>query len=181
MTYELTEKDEFKIHYEATTDKATPLNLTQHTYFNLSGNSQAAILDHEIQINADLFTEVDQDLTPTGKLLKVSGTEMDFSTSRPVGKGIYDHNYVLNGEGLKKAATLIHPKSGRKMDVMTTEPGLQFYTGNFLDGKLFQKNTGLCLETQHFPDSPNHPEFPSTLLEPGKKYTSSTHYVFSVI
>lgn len=197
VTYELTDADELKINYMAETDKPTPLNLTQHSYFNLSADAGSTILDHEIQINADEITEVDADLTPTGKMKKVNWNEMDFNEPKVIGKDIakvkegggYDHNYVLRGKmgELKQAATLYHPKSGRFMEVWTTEPGLQFYSGNFLDGKLtgknkdaYVKNDGLCLETQHFPDSPNHANFPSTILRPGNKYTSTTVYKFSV-
>ena len=188
VTYELTDANELKIDYLAETDQATPLNLTQHTYWNLSGETGSPILDHEIMINADEITEVDNDLTPTGKLLKVSGTEMDLTKPKKVRSG-FDHNFVLRGKTgeLRQAATLYHPKSGRFMEVLTTEPGIQFYTGNFLEGKLkgkndyaYVKNDGLCLETQHFPDSPNHPNFPTTILRPGNKYTSSTVYKFSV-
>jgi aldose 1-epimerase len=197
VTYELTDKDEWKITYLAETDKATPLNLTQHSYWNLSADKGSTILDHVLMINADEITVVDSDLTPTGKMKKVAGTEMDFTEPKVIGEDIakvkegggYDHNYVLRGEAgeMKVAATLHHPKSGRFMEVSTTEPGIQFYSGNFLDGKLtgkngdaYVKNDGLCLETQHFPDSPNHPNFPSTILKPGNKYTSTTVYKFSV-
>lgn len=195
VIYELTEEDELKIDYEAETDKATPLNLTQHSYFNLSADKNQTILDHILQINGDEITVVDADLTPTGKLKKVAGTEMDFTKPKRIGDDIvrvtegggYDHNWVLRGSGLKEAAILYEPKSGRRMEVWTTEPGLQFYSGNFLDGKLtgkngdaYGKNAGLCLETQHFPDSPNHADFPSTILRPGKKYTSTTVYKFGV-
>lgn len=197
VTYELTDKDEWKIDYLAVTDKATPLNLTQHSYFNLSADKNQTILDHMIQINADETTEVDKDLTPTGKLVKVAGTEMDLTRPKRIGQDIgkvkqgggYDHNWVLRGKTgeLREAATLHDPKSGRFMEVWTTEPGIQFYAGNFLDGKLtgkngdaYVKNDGLCLETQHFPDSPNHANFPSTILKPGNKYTSTTIYKFGV-
>ncbi len=197
VTYELSDQDELKIHYLSETDQATPINLTNHTYFNLSGDAGTTIFDHEIMIHADEVTEVDKDLTPTGKLKKVNWTEMDFNEPKLIGKDIakvtegggYDHNYVLRGKmsEMKIAATLFHPKSGRFMEVWTTEPGLQFYSGNFLDGKLtgknndaYVKNAGLCLETQHFPDSPNHPNFPSTILRPGNKYRSTTVYRFSV-
>ncbi|MFL5785775.1 MAG: aldose epimerase family protein [Bacteriovoracaceae bacterium] len=197
VTYELTDKDELKINYLAETDKATPLNLTQHTYFNLSADKNQTILNHQIMINGDEITEVDSDLTPTGKLVPVKGTVMDLTKPTTIGDGIgkvkegggYDHNWVLRGKAgeLKEAATLYDPSSGRFMEVWTTEPGLQFYSGNFLDGKLtgkngdaYVKNDGLCLETQHFPDSPNHPNFPSTILRPGNKYTSTTVYKFAV-
>lgn len=197
VTYELTENNELKIEYLAETDKATPLNLTQHSYFNLSADAGQTILDHEIMINSDEITEVDSDLTPTGKFKKVAGTEMDLTKPKKIGQDIgkikegggYDHNYVLRGKmgDLRQAATLHDPKSGRFMEVWTTEPGIQFYSGNFLDGKLkgkngdmYAKNDGLCLETQHYPDSPNHANFPSTILKPGNKYMSSTVYKFSV-
>ncbi len=197
VTYELTDADELKIDYVAETDKATPLNLTQHSYWNLSSDAGSTILDHEIMINSDEVTEVDKDLTPTGKMKKVAGTEMDLTKPKVIGQDIgkvkegggYDHNWVLRGKmgEMRQAATLYHPKSGRFMEVLTTEPGIQFYSGNFLDGKLtgkngdmYVKNDGLCLETQHFPDSPNHPNFPSTILKPGNKYTSTTVYKFSV-
>lgn len=197
VMYELTDANELKIHYLAETDKPTPVNLTNHSYFNLSGEAGQTILDHEIMIYSDEITEVDKDLTPTGKLQKVNWTEMDFNEPKAIGKDIakvkegggYDHNYVLRGKmgELKIAANLYHPKSGRFMEVWTTEPGLQFYSGNFLDGKLtgknndaYVKNDGLCLETQHFPDSPNHANFPSTILRPGNKYMSTTVYKFSV-
>jgi aldose 1-epimerase len=188
VTYQLTDADELKIDYLAETDKATPINLTQHSYFNLSAMNQETILDHLIQINADMYTEVDHDLNPTGRLLKVVGTNMDLTTPKKV-EGRFDHNYVLReAPGIKYAATLSDPESGRIMEVWTTEPGIQFYSGNFLDGKIlgkegrsYMKNGGLCLETQHFPDSPNHPEFPTTILEQGKKYTSTTVYKFGVI
>lgn len=197
VTYTLTDKNELQIDYLATTDKATPVNLTSHSYFNLSGNNQNSILDHELMINADQYTVVDKDLTPTGQLKHVNGSEMDFTSSKKIGQDIlkvkegggYDHNYVLrdwNGS-LKQAALLYESSSGRMMEVLTTEPGLQFYSGNFLDGSLigkdddvYQKHDGLCLETQHFPDSPNHEQFPSTILRPGQTYKSSTIYRFSI-
>lgn len=190
VTYELSDLDEWKISYHAETDKATPVNLTQHSYFNLSASPESTILDHILMINGDEFTAVDDDLIPTGELEKVAGTEMDFTRPRRIGEALgYDHNYVLRGKKdvMKLAATLHDPNSGRYLEVSTTEPGLQFYTGNFLDGKLtgkngkaYKKSAGLCLETQHYPDSPNHPIFPSTILRPGNKYTSTTVYKFSV-
>ena len=196
VTYSLTDKNELKIDYDASTDKATPVNLTNHSYFNLSADKEQGILDHVLMINAEGYTLVDKDLTPTGEAKKVAGTEMDFTKPKRIGQDIgsvkegggYDHNYILKDSSntLKQAATLHEPKSGRFMEVWTTEPGIQFYSGNFLDGKLvgkgadaYKKNDGLCLETQHFPDSPNHPNFPSTILKPGEKYTSSTVYKFS--
>lgn len=193
VTYTLTEENELKIDYLATTDAATPLNLTNHSYFNLSGDQTKTILDHVLTIDADKFTAVDKDLIPTGKLESVSGP-MDFRTPKTIGKDIakveggYDHNYVLkdSSHNLKKVATLSEPTSGRKMEVFTTQPGIQLYTGNFLDGKLsgknqigYAKNAALCLETQHFPDSPNQPSFPTTILQKGETYKESTIYKFS--
>lgn len=197
VTYTLTENNGIKIDYSAITDKTTHVNLTNHSYFNLSGDNNSSILGHEIMINADQYTVVDSDLTPTGQLKHVKGSEMDFTSSKKIGQDIlkvkegggYDHNYVLrdwNGS-LKQAAILYEPVSGRMLEVLTTEPGLQFYSGNFLDGSLigknndvYQKHDGLCLETQHFPDSPNHHDFPSTLLNPGEGFSSTTIYKFSV-
>lgn len=196
VTYELSEWGEIKITYGIETDKATPINLTQHSYFNLTGDPSKKVLDHIICIYADDITEVDKNLIPTGKLKEVSGTPMDLTKPKRIGQEIekvegggFDHNWVLRGKNgeMKLAATLHDPESGRFMEVHTSEPGLQFYSGNFLDGKLkgkngykYLKNAGLCLETQHFPDSPNHPNFPSTILRPGNKYTSTTLYKFSV-
>jgi aldose 1-epimerase len=195
VTYTLTDDNEIKIIYSATSDKPTHVNLTNHTYFNLTGDNKIPILDHEIMINADQFTVVDKDLTPTGQLRHVKGSEMDFTSPKKIGQDIlkvkegggYDHNFVLrdwNGK-LKQAATLYEPVSGRFLEVLTTEPGLQFYSGNFLDGTLvgkdndvYQKHDGLCLETQHYPDSPNHHDFPSTILKPGEVYSSTTIYKF---
>ncbi len=197
VVYTLTDNNELKINYEATTDKATPINLTNHTYFNLSGKKEQSILGHIIMINADSYTAVDKDLTPTGEFTKVAGSAMDFTKPKNIGQDIakvkegggYDHNFVLSDttNNLKLAATLHDPNSGRFMEVLTTEPGIQFYSGNFLDGTLvgkngyaYKKNDGLCLETQHFPDSPNHKNFPSTILRPKEKYESTTVYKFSV-
>lgn len=197
VIYTLTNDNELKIDYEASTNKPTPVNLTNHSYFNLTGDKNKTILDHEIMINASEYTAVDKDLTPTGELKKVAATEMDFTSPKKIGKDIgkvkegggYDHNYVLNGKKgeMKLAATLYEPNSGRLMEVRTTEPGIQFYSGNFLDGKLvgknkdaYARNDGLCLETQHFPDSPNHANFPSTILRPGETYKSSTSYRFTL-
>jgi aldose 1-epimerase len=197
VMYQLTDDNSLKITYDASTDKATPVNLTNHSYFNLSADKNATILNHVLTLNAESMTVVDKDLTPTGEIRSVLNTEMDFTAPKKIGKDIkkvkegggYDHNYVLKNwdNTLKKAATVHDPASGRVMEVFTTEPGIQFYAGNFLDGSLvgkngdkYQKNDGLCLETQHFPDSPNHSNFPSTILTPGKKYQSTTVYKFSV-
>ena len=202
VTYTLTDNNELIIDYHALADKATPCNLTNHSYFNLSAGKQPTIANHELAIFADQFTEVDGGLIPTGNLPDVAGTPMDFTTPRKIGERIdadfeqltigggYDHNWVLrNSDGsLALAATVYEPESGRFMEVFTTEPGIQFYAGNFLDGTLIGKNNtryirraGLCLETQHFPDSPNQPTFPSTILRPDQTYRTQTVYRFSVI
>ncbi|MBC9796350.1 aldose epimerase family protein [Sinomicrobium weinanense] len=200
VTYTLTNDDELRVNYKATTDKKTVLNLTQHSYFNLAPESKT-ILDQELQLNADAFLPVNKTLIPTGELKKVKGTPFDFTAARPIGKDIekeneqlnfgkgYDHCWVLNGENgeMKQAASLYDPQSGRLMEVYTTEPGIQFYSGNFLDGSLVGKKgkkydfrSGLCLETQHYPDAPNQPEFPSTILNPGEEYNTTTVFKFSV-
>lgn len=193
VIYTLTKNNELKIQYEAETDKPTPVNLTHHSYFNLKGAGNGDILGHLMTISADRFTPVDEGLIPTGELKSVKDTPMDFTVPKAIGerinrvKGGYDHNYVLNDwdGSLKRAAKVVEPVSGRVMEVWTTEPGLQFYTGNFLDGtitgkngKVYHKHYGFCLETQHFPDSPNKPEFPLTILKPGEKYTHTTIYRF---
>lgn len=199
VTYTLTEDNRLIIDYHATTDKPTVINMTNHTYWNLAGGKASDILGHILTINADRYTPVDSTLIPTGELASVEGTPFDFRTPTAIGARIdddnqqlkygpgYDHNFVLNrqGAGLSLAARVTEPITGRTLEVQTTEPGLQFYSGNFLDGTLTGKGgrvyghrSGFCLETQHFPDSPNHPNFPSTVLRPGQEYKSETIYTF---
>ncbi|QMU26766.1 aldose epimerase family protein [Adhaeribacter radiodurans] len=196
VTYTLTNENELKIDYEATTDKATPINLTNHSYFNLAAGQAEDVLNHEVVIYADRYTIVDEDLIPTGELPLVAGTAMDFSVPHTIGSRIsqvagngYDHNYVLNNSqnGKLGLAAVVHePQTDRVMEVYTTQPGVQFYSGNFLNGSLtgkghvYKKHYGFCLETQHFPDSPNQPEFPSAILNPGETFQQSTIYKFSV-
>ena len=174
--------NELSLEYRASTDSDTIVNLTNHSYFNLAG--AGTILDHELTLNADSFTPVSSDLIPTGEIKAVAGTPMDFRTGRPIGSEVeYDHNFVLNNwdGSLRFAARLYEPATGRALEIFTTQPGLQFYSGKFLDGSLigkqgiaYEKYTGLCLEPQHFPDAPNHPNFPSTILRPGEQYSQKT-------
>jgi aldose 1-epimerase len=201
VAYTLTGRDELRVTYEATSDKPTPINLTQHSYFNLSGDASRDILSHELAIEADRYTPVDATLIPTGQLAAVERTPFDFRKPTAIGARIaadhpqlaagggYDHNFVLNrsGAGLSPAAVLRDPATGRTVTIATTEPGMQFYSGNFLDGRItgksgrvYRHRFGLCLETQHFPDSPNQPEFPSTILAPGQTYRSETVFAFGV-
>jgi len=194
VTYTLTSENELKINYEAETDKTTIVNLTNHSYFNLAGQGRGDVLGHVLMLNADKYTVFDGALIPTGEVQSVTGTPLDFTTPKAIGSRIgqvgkgYDQNYVLNssGDSLALCARVSEPTSGRVMEVHTTEPGVQLYTGNFLDGSLigkdgkaYKKHYGFCLETQHFPDSPNKPEFPSVVLHPGQKFTSETVFKFS--
>jgi aldose 1-epimerase len=198
VDYVVNAHNEIEIRYGATTDKDTIINLTNHSYFNLAG--RGSILDHELLINADAFTPVSEDLIPTGEIRKVEGTPMDFRTARKIGARIsepyeqlsftggYDHNFVLNHSEtpLKLASRVFDPATGRTLEVLTTQPGLQFYSGNFLDGSMsgkggvaYQKYSAMCLETQHFPDSPNHPNFPSTVLRAGETFEELAVFRFS--
>ena len=196
VIYQLTNDNTIRIGYTASTDAATPVNITNHAYFNLSGGADADILDHELTLTATRYTEADDKLIPTGRLLDVKGTPLDFTKTKKVGKDIaaiqpgYDHNFVLDNEtgNLFNIGSLYHALSGRYMEVATTQPGVQLYTGNFLNGTLkytpkgivYNKYAGLCLETQHYPDSPNQPSFPDTILKPGEKFHHTTVYSFSV-
>jgi aldose 1-epimerase len=193
VVYTLTNDNELKIGYEALTSKACPVNLTHHSYFNLTGDASCSILEHVLTMNAGGFTPVDETSIPTGEIESVKGTAMDFTEPTAVGKNIakvkggYDHNYVVDngGKELVFAARVYEPKSGRVMELYTTEPGVQFYSGNFLDGSIkgkagiiYNKHAGLCLEAQRFPDSPNKPQFPNSILRPGQKYTQLTVHKF---
>jgi len=200
VVYSLRADNRLVIDYSATTDQTTVLNISNHAYFNLTGDPSNTILDHEITINADVFTPVDSTLIPTSELRKVVGTPFDFTHSKKIGKDIdqqdqqlifgkgYDHNFVLNThDGTTPVVEVIENKSGRKMEVFTNQPGVQFYTGNFLNGSekgrgiAFEHRTGFCLETQQFPDAPNQSNFPSTVLKPGETWKSQTTYKFSVV
>ena len=205
VTYTLTDDNRLIVDYQATSDKPTPVNLTQHSYWNLASDGSRDILAHVLTINADSMTPVDSTLIPTGEISAVAGTPFDFRTPMPIGARIdqrqntqirygggYDHNFVLNRGGvaadsLVHAAHVAEPSTGRTLDIFTTEPGIQFYSGNFLDGSItgkaghiYKYRYGLALETQHYPDSPNHPNFPSTILRPGQQYRSRTVFAFGV-
>ena len=195
VTYTLTDKNELRFDCEATTDKATPVNLTNHSYWNLTGDGGRDVLGHELMLQAGNFTPTDENLIPTGEIKPVKGTPLDFTKPKPIGRDIaqlsvtrgYDHNFVLDGggKGISPAARVFEPKTGRVMEVFTDQPGLQLYTGNFLAdakgkyGQLYSRHHAFCLETQHFPDSVNHPDFPSVILRPGEVYRTTTIHIFS--
>ncbi len=199
VTYVWTDDNSLIIDYHAVSDAPTPFNISQHTYWNLRGEGESTILGHELRINADKYTPVDANLIPTGELSPINETPFDFRVAKLIGKDIasedeqlqygqgYDHNWVLNGQGIREVAWLHDPESGRTLTITTDQPGLQFYSGNFLDGSLVGKSgksyhyrSGLALETQHYPDSPNHPNFPDTILRPGADFFSRTIYSFGV-
>ncbi|MFW5657690.1 MAG: aldose epimerase family protein [Bacteroidota bacterium] len=202
VTYSLTDDNELRLDYEATTDKPTILNVTNHAYFNLKDGGKSDILDHVLMLNADSITPTDENLIPTGEILNIENTPLDFNEPKSIGQNIeedymliniaggFDHNYIINrkaGDSLVFTAKVTEPTTGRTMEVYTTEPAVQLYTGNFLDGTItgkdgtvYEHRSGLCLETQHYPDSPNHPDFPSTVLNPDEKYESTTIYKFGV-
>ena len=200
VTYEVNERNELSVEYEATTDAPTPVNLTQHTYFNLAGEGRGDILAHVLALDADQFLPVDETMIPTGELAGVAGTPFDFRRPTPIGARIndaheqlkrgtgYDHSFVVQGApGLRRAAHVVEPASGRTLEIVTTEPGVQFYSGNHLSGQAgkaghtYAARSGFCLETQHYPDSPNHAHFPSTILRPGATYRSKTVFIFGVL
>ncbi|MCA9214783.1 MAG: galactose mutarotase [Planctomycetales bacterium] len=200
IIYTLTDDNEIHCHYQAKTDKATPVNLTQHTYFNLKGEGNGDILGHQLMLNADHYTPTDATAIPTGEIAAVKGTPFDFTSAKAIGRDInqahqqlefglgFDHNWVLrdaNAPGMKRAAKVYEPSTGRTLEIHTTEPGVQFYCGNFLDGRLKGKSGksyvhrgGFCLETQHYPDSPNQPNFPSSIVTPDKPYDTTTVFKF---
>lgn len=196
VVFTLTDNNEMRIDYKASTDAPTPINLTNHAYFNLHGPANGNVLDHVVRLFAERYTPVDSTLIPTGKIERVADTPFDFRSPKPIGMQVdqvgsnptgYDHNFVLNGRDtrLAEAAWVADPDSGRTLEVFTDQPGIQFYSGNFLDGSLrgkggvvYKKHYGFCLETQHFPDSPNQPNFPTTILRPGQTYRTTTMYRF---